>query len=104
MFTLTLHDALPIFKLLRLNLLYLSTSFLRWQAVAGIIGVTPSHALHMHSRGTGRHREGALSPLCPCGSVTVDVHGCPRGVIPIRHPIALRDNPVAHTGGATTQA
>ena len=65
--------------------------------------------------GTGRHSEGArnvhntairraLSPLCPCGSVTVDVHGCPRGVVPIRHPLALRDNPVAHTGGATTQA
>ena len=64
----------------------------------------------MNARCTWRHREGsrnvyntairrALSPLRPCGSVTADVQGCPRGVAPIRHPIALRDTPVAHTGG-----
>src|SRR6266446_4231827 len=97
----------------RLYLLYLSTSFLWWQAVAGIIGVKSSHALRMNSRCTWRHREGsrnvyntairrALSPLRPCGSVHTDGHGCPRGVAPIRHPIAIRDTPVAHTGGETT--
>src|SRR5215471_6280392 len=26
----------------------------------------------------------------------------PRGVAPLRHPLASRDTPVAHTGGATT--
>src|SRR5438034_10581628 len=69
----------------------------------------------MNSRCTWRHSEGsrnvyntairrALSPLRPCGSVTADVHGCPRGVAPLRHPIAIRDNPVVHTGGETTQS
>jgi hypothetical protein len=43
-----------------------------------------------------------LSPLRLCWSVTADVHGCPRGVAPIRRPLAIRDTPVAHTGGATT--
>src|SRR5262245_18569388 len=28
----------------------------------------------------------------------------PRGVAPIRHPLAIRDNPVVHTGGETTQS
>src|SRR5712691_1995553 len=98
-----------------INLLYLSTLFLWWQAVAGMIGVTSSHALRMNSRCTWRHREDsrnvyntairrALSPLRPCGSVTADVHGCPRGVAPIRHPLAIRYNPVAHMGGDTTQS
>src|SRR6266568_4749334 len=97
-----------------LYLLYLSTLFLWWQAVAGIIGVTSSNALRMNSRctwDTERAREtsttppsAARSPLRPCGSVTADVHGCPRGVAPIRHPFAIRDTPVAHTGGETTQA
>src|SRR5881409_3242447 len=79
----------------------------------GIIGVTSSHARRMNSRGTWQHSEGsqnvdntairrALSPLGPCGSVTADVHGCPRGVAPLRHPLAIRDTPVAHTGGETT--
>src|SRR5882762_12030908 len=97
------------------RLLYLSTSFLWWQAVADMRGVTSSNALRMHSRCTWRHREGsrnidntairhAFSPVRPCGSVTADVHGCPRGVAPIRHPLAIRDHPVAHTGGATTQS
>jgi hypothetical protein len=69
-----------------LNLLYLSTSFLWWQAVAGIIRVTLSTALRSNSWGTWRHREGsrnvhhtairrALSPSRPCGSVTAGVHG-----------------------------
>ena len=51
----------------------------------------PGYALRMKARGTWRPREGsrngdntairrALSPLRPCGSVTADVHGCPRGV------------------------
>src|SRR5438270_5217670 len=80
-----------------IDLLYLSTSFLWWQAVAGIIGVTSSTALRMHSRYTWRHRERAwnvhniairlaLSPSRPCGSATADVHGCPRGVAPLRYP------------------
>src|SRR4029453_17283127 len=77
---------------------YLSTSFLWWQVVAGIIGVTSSTALRSNSRCPSRHSEGArhvyntpirraLSSLHPCGSVTADVHGCPRGVTLIRHPI-----------------
>ena len=69
-----------------LDLLYLSTSLLWWQAVAGIIGVTSSNALRSNSRCTWRPREGsrnvyntascrARSPLRPCGSVIADVHG-----------------------------
>src|SRR5262245_23665088 len=42
-----------------LDLLSLSTSLLWWQAVAGIIGVTSSHALRSNSRCTWRHGEGA---------------------------------------------
>ena len=86
-----------------LNLRYLSTSFLWWQAVVDIIGVTSGNALRHNSRCTWRHRAGprnvsntalrrARSPWRPCGSVTADVHGCPRGVAPSRHPLALRDN------------
>src|SRR5262249_5700953 len=96
-----------------IDLLYLSTSFLWWQAVVGILGVTSSTALRSNSRCTWRPSEGSrnvdnpaihrvLSPLHPCGSITADVHGCPRGIAPLRHPIAIRDHPVAHTGGATT--
>src|SRR5215831_13350732 len=44
----------------------------------------------------------ALSPLHLCGSVIAEVHGCPRGVAPLRPSSALRDNPVARPGGATT--
>ncbi len=97
-----------------LALLYLSTSFLWWQAVADIIGVTSSNTLRMNSRCTWRHREGArnvyntalrraFSPLRPCGNVTADVHGCPRGVAPIRHPLAIKDTPVAHTGSSSRE-
>src|SRR5215468_1428473 len=78
-----------------------------------MIGVTSSTTLRIHSRCTGRHREGARnvypiaihhprSPLRSGGRVTADVHGCPRGVAPLWHPLARRDTPVAHTGGATT--
>src|SRR5262249_24958502 len=91
---------------LGLHLLYLSPSCLWWQAVADIIGVKSSTALRTNSRCTWRHRAGArnvsntvirraLSPLRPCGSVPADVHGCPRGVTPLRHPLAIRDHPVA---------
>src|SRR5262245_18976465 len=71
-------------------------------------------AQHMATqRGTWRPRESlrnvdntairrARSPWRPCGNVAADVQGCPRGVAPLRHPLALRDHPVAHTGGATT--
>ena len=66
----------------RVNLLYVSTSLLWWQAVVGRIGVQSRHALRSNARRTWRHREGArnghhtalhraLSPLHPCGSVTV---------------------------------
>ena len=41
-----------------LHLLYLSMLFLWWQAVTGILGVTSSHALRMHSRCTWPHRAG----------------------------------------------
>ena len=81
----------------------------------GIIGIKLSNPLRINSRCTGRHREDArnvhntairraLSPLRPCESVTADVHGCPRGVAPLRNPLAIRDNPVTHTGGETTQS
>jgi hypothetical protein len=105
----------PTISCSSLDLLYLSTSFLWWQAVAGIIGGTSSHTQRNNSRCVWRHREGArnvdniairraFSPVRLCGSVTADVHGCLRGVAPLRHPLASRDTPVAHTGGATTEA
>src|SRR5262252_8087248 len=63
----------------------------------------------MNSRCTEQPRKGArnvhntairraLSPLHPCGRVTVGVHGCPRGVAPLRHHTARRDTPVATHG------
>src|SRR5262245_32720782 len=63
----------------------------------------------MNSRRTRRHREGsrnvyntaiyrARSPWRPSGSVTADVHGCPRGVAPLRPPLAIRDTPVSAHG------
>ncbi len=69
-----------------INLLYLSTSFLWWQAVAGIIRVKLSAALRRNSRCTWQHREGsrnvhntairrARSPSHPGGRVTAGVHG-----------------------------
>src|SRR2546423_781765 len=70
----------------QIDLLYLSTQFLWWQAVAAIVGVTSRTTLRNNSRCTWRHSEGArhgdhtairhaLSPLRPCGSGTADVHG-----------------------------
>jgi hypothetical protein len=98
-----------------LDLLYLSMSFPWWQAVAGIREGKSRNVLRMHSRCAWRHSEGArplsntairgaLSPLHPCGSVTADVHGCPRGVAPLRHPLAIGDDPVAHMGGETPRS
>src|ERR671924_2295697 len=92
-----------------LDLLYLSTSLLWWQVVAGIIEVTSRHALRINSRCPWRPSEGARnvyhtgirrarSPLHPCGSVTADVHGCPRGVAPLRHHTTSQDTPVAAHG------
>jgi hypothetical protein len=60
----------------------------------------------MHSRRTWRPSEGArnvhhtaicrtLSPWRLCGSVTAEVHGCPRGVAPLRPSRAQ-----GHPGGA----
>ena len=94
-----------------LYLRYLSMSCLWWQAVVGIIGATSRNALRQNSWCTWRYREGArnvyntairrvLSPLRLCGSVTADVHGCPRGVAPLRPSRARRDNPVARPGGS----
>ena len=93
----------------RVNLLYVSTSLLWWQAVAGRIGVPSRNGLRRNARRTWRHREGAqnvhhtairhaLSPLHPCGSVTVGVHCCPHGVAPLRHHTASRDTPGAAHG------
>ncbi len=78
-----------------------------------MIEVQSRHALRIYARCTGRPSEGprngyhtairrALSPWRPCGSVPADDHGCPRGVAPLRHPLAIRATPVAHpgTGGA----
>src|SRR5262249_39184938 len=42
----------------RVALLYLSTSLLWWQAVAGILGAKSSHALRSNSQCTWRPREG----------------------------------------------
>ena len=46
-----------------IDLLYLSTSFLWWQVVTGIIGVTSSTALRMNSRCTWQQREGLAKRL-----------------------------------------
>src|SRR5262249_42929306 len=92
-----------------INLLYPSTSFLWWQAVAAMIGATSSHTLRHNARCAWRHREGSrngdnialrrtLSPLRPCGSGTANVHGCLRGVAPLRHHTTSRDTPVATHG------
>src|SRR5439155_18952737 len=81
----------------------------------GYYSLKSSNALRSNSRCTWRHSEGsrnvhntvirhALSPLRSCGSVTAYVHGCARRVAPSRHPIAIRDTPVAHTGGETPQS
>ena len=72
----------------QLDLLYLSTSCLWWQAVVGRIGVKSSHALRSHSRRTWRHRESArnvhntairraLSPSPSYGGVTAGVTAAP---------------------------
>jgi hypothetical protein len=100
----------PFFNI-GLYLLYLSTEFLWWQAVVGIIGGISSNALRINAQCTWRRSTGlpnvyntairrALSPLRLCGSVTAEVHGCPRGVAPLRPSSALRDNPVARPGGS----
>ena len=84
-----------------------------YQAVADIIGVTSSHTLRSNSRCTWRHSEGsrngdntairrAFSLLRPGGSSTADVHDCPRGVAPLRHPRALKYTPGASPGAETT--
>jgi hypothetical protein len=79
----------------------------------GIIEGISSNALRIHAQCTWRRRTGlpnvyntairrARSSLRLCGSVTAEVHGCPRGVAPLRPSSARRDNPVARPGGATT--
>ena len=110
------HDASGVRSIgcpVPINLLYLSTQLLWWQAVTAIIGGRSSHTLRHNARGTWRHSEGsrnvdttaircAFSPLRPCGSSPADVHDCPRGVAPLRHRLAIKDTPGASTGEATT--
>jgi hypothetical protein len=54
---LTCSTATMPIKSLGIDLLYVSTSFLWWQAVVGIIGVKSSNSLRMNWRSTGRHME-----------------------------------------------
>jgi hypothetical protein len=66
----------------RVNLLYVSTSLLRWQAVAGRIGVKSSHALRSNARRTWRHREGAERPPHrppPCAQPVAPMRECHGG-------------------------
>src|SRR5215470_12887791 len=92
-----------------IDLQYLSTSFLWWQVVAAIVEVKSSNTLRNNSWCTWRHSEGsrhvdstvirhAFSPLRPGESGTAAVHGCPRGVAPLRHPLALKDTLMAYPG------
>src|SRR5262245_62026582 len=92
----------PICDTHALYLLYLSTSLLWWQAVAGIIGVTSSHALRSNSRYTWRPKRARKTSTTPPSAARSA--RCARGVAPIRHPFAIRDNPVANTGGETAQS
>src|SRR6266436_10124940 len=62
----------------RLYLLYLSTSFLWWQAVAGIIGVKSSNALRINSRCTWQPREGRETSTTP-PSAARSAHCAPAG-------------------------
>jgi hypothetical protein len=39
-----------------------------------------------------------VQPVAPRREHTADVHDCPRGVAPSRHPLALKDTPVATHG------
>ena len=39
-----------------------------------------------------------VQPVAPRREHTADVHDCPRGVAPRRHPLALKDTPVATHG------
>src|SRR5262249_35772675 len=93
-----------------IDLLYLSTLFLWWQPVAGIIGVKSSHAFRINSRCTWQHREGLAKRLQHCHPpraqpvAAVRKRHSRRPRLPPRrgtdqHPIAIRDTPVAHTGG-----
>src|SRR5919202_3732899 len=86
-----------------IDLLYLSTSFLWRQAVAGILGVTSSTALRMNSRCPWQHREGLAkssavrSARCPrAGASLQTATADPRGVALLRHPLAGQ----GHPGGA----
>src|SRR5712691_5119557 len=57
-------------------------------------------------RGTTRKLPDVLPTLYPLSTEcpTADVHGCSRAVAPLRHPLAIRDVSVAHTGAETTQS
>src|SRR5262249_1329121 len=59
------HDEPSMLLPFALNLLYLSTSSLWWQAVADIIGVKSSNTLRNNSRCTWRHSEGARESTTP---------------------------------------
>src|SRR2546430_911743 len=94
---------------------YLSTLFLWWQAVAGIIASNRATrcAVIRGARGdTARAHEtyttlssAARSARCTHAGASLQTSTAdPRGIAPLRHPLASRDTPVAHTGGATTQS
>ena len=96
-----------------LDLRYLATEFLWWQAVVGIRGGTSRTALRMNSRCMWRPRAGARhvhhtalrrarSPSAHAGVSLQTSMADPEAVAPIRPHIAIRDNAViAHVRSTT---
>ena len=96
-----------------LDLRYLATEFLWWQAVVGIRGGTSRTALRMHSRCMWRPRAGARhvhhtalrrarSPSAHAGVSLQTSMADPEAVAPIRPHVAIRDNSViAHVRSTT---
>ena len=80
----------------------------------GYYSLKSSNALRSNSRCTRRRREGARERYTTPPSAARSARGAHagaslqtstadrRGVAPIRHPLASRDTPVAHTGEETT--
>jgi len=95
--------------------LYLSTSFLWWQAVAGIRGGTSSHTQRNNSRCAWRHREGArnvhntairraLSPLHHAGASLQTSTADPEQLHRSGTPPRAGTPQWPRTGGETTQS
>src|SRR6266436_6586647 len=91
-----------------IDLLYISTSFLWWQAVVGTIVIKSSNPLRMHGRCIGRSMQGlrnvhhtvirrTRSPSRPCGSVTAGVHSRPPWVVPSAGPHRNQGQPGGRT-------